>query len=247
MPPLTHARTLGSLGGIIASRIAREFHFGGPSFIVSADAVSGLQALAIATGMLKRHEVDQMLVGAVDLPGDLRRLIKADRLASLAKGDRSHNLDRRADGTLPGEGGAAVVLKRLADARRAGDHIYGVIRGLGSVRQGNPFEDQERGDVSIRALSASLAEAGTPPESIGYLETHGSGHPRHDRAEYQAVSTVFGPPSPPPAIGAVKACIGHTGAAAGLASLVKTVLGLHDQTIAAMPGCQACGMVCAPD
>ena len=238
-PPLTHTRTLGSLGSLIASRIAREFHFGGPSFIVSADAVSGLQALAIATGMLKRHDVDQMLVGAVDLPGDLRRLIKADRLSSLAKGDVSRNLDRRADGTLPGEGGAAVVLKRLTDARRAGDRIYAVIRGLGSVRQGNPFEDHKRADACTRALSASLAEADTPPESIGYLETHGSGHPRHDRAEYQAVSSVFGPPSPPPAIGAVKACIGHTGAAAGLASLVKTVLCLHDQTIAAMPGCQA--------
>jgi 3-hydroxymyristoyl/3-hydroxydecanoyl-(acyl carrier protein) dehydratase/3-oxoacyl-(acyl-carrier-protein) synthase len=237
-PPLTHTRTLGSLGSLIASRIAREFHFGGPSFIVSADAVSGLQALAIATGMLNRHDVDQMLVGAVDLPGDLRRLIKADRLASLAGGDLSHNLDRGADGSLPGEGGAAVVLKRLTDARRAGDRIYAIIRGLGNVRQGNPFEDDHRADACARALTAGLADAAIPPESIGYLETHGSGPPRHDRAEYQAVSTVFGPSSPLPAIGAAKACIGHAGAAAGLASLVKTVLCLHHQTIAAMPGCQ---------
>ncbi len=238
-PPLTHTRTLGSLGSLIASRIAREFHFGSPSFIVSADAVSGLQALSIATRMLNRHEVDQMLVGAVDLPGDLRRLIKTDRLASLAKGNVSHNLDRRADGTLPGEGATAVVLKRLTDARRDSDRIYAVIRGFGSVRQGNPFEDDQRADTSIRALSAGLADAAIPPESIGYLETHGSGHPRHDRAEYQAISTVFGPSCPPPAIGTAKACIGHAGAAAGLASLVKTVLCLHDQTIAAMPGYQA--------
>jgi acyl transferase domain-containing protein/3-hydroxymyristoyl/3-hydroxydecanoyl-(acyl carrier protein) dehydratase len=238
-PPLTHTRTLGSLGSLIASRIAREFHFGGPSFIVSADAVSGLQALSIAARMLNRHDVDQMLVGAVDLPGDLRRLIKTDRLASLAKGNVSHNLARRADVTLPGEGGAAVVLKRLTDARRSGDRIYAVIRGFGSMRQGIPFENDHRTDACTRALSASLADAAIPPESIGYLETHGSGHPADDRAEYDAINTVFKPQTTPLAIGATMSCIGHGGAAAGLASLVKAVLCLHDKTIAPMSGYQS--------
>lgn len=236
--PLTHTRTLGSLGSLIASRIAREFHFGGPSFIVSADAVSGLQALSIAARMLNRHEVDQMLVGAVDLPGDLRRLIKSHYLTALAGGTASHTPDRR-DGSLPGEGGAAVVLKRLSDARRDNDRIYAVICGIGNARQGNPFEEDHRAAVCKRALTTAFADAVLPPESVDYLETDGSDHPADDRAEYQTLLSVFGQRSAPLAIGTVQACLGHTGAAAGLAGLVKTVLCLHRRTIPPAPHGQA--------
>jgi len=230
-PSLTHTRTLGSLGSLIASRIAREFHFGGPSFIVSADAVSGLQALSIAARMLSRHEVDQMLVGAVDLPGDLRRLIKTHHLNSLASGTTSRPPDHPADGFLPGEGAATVVLKRLSDARRDSDRIYGVIRGFGSSRQGNPFVKDHRATVCKRAITDGLRDADLPPESIGYLETNGHIDPTDDRTVYQTLLSIFGQRSTPLAMGTIQDCLGHTGAAAGLAALVKTALCLYRRTI----------------
>jgi acyl transferase domain-containing protein/3-hydroxymyristoyl/3-hydroxydecanoyl-(acyl carrier protein) dehydratase len=110
-PPLTADRTLGALGGIVASRIAREFHIGGPSHSISSEETSGLRALRVAVHALQKHELDVALAGAVDMNGDLRALLAAD-----------------AQGSIPGEGAACVVLKRLADAQRDGDRVYCVIR-----------------------------------------------------------------------------------------------------------------------
>ncbi len=80
-PPLTANRTMGSLGGLVASRIAREFRIGGPSFSVSCDEASGIQALQIAAGWLQREELDAAIVGAVDLAGDIRAVIAANQVA----------------------------------------------------------------------------------------------------------------------------------------------------------------------
>ena len=86
-PPLTASRTLGALGSIVASRIAREFKFGGPSYTVSADAASGIKALEIGVRSLQQGETDAMLVGAIDFCGDARRIItgnsQAIRLATM--------------------------------------------------------------------------------------------------------------------------------------------------------------------
>ena len=110
-PALTANRTMGSLGGMVASRIAREFRIGGPSFTVSCDETSGIQALAIAAAWLERGELDAAIVGAVDLAGDARAV-----LARSSSGPRS-------GGAVRGR----LVVKRLEDAQRDGDRIYAVI------------------------------------------------------------------------------------------------------------------------
>ncbi|MCZ6602107.1 MAG: beta-ketoacyl synthase N-terminal-like domain-containing protein, partial [Planctomycetota bacterium] len=104
-PPLTADRTMGALGGIVASRIAREFRIGGPSFTLSTEESSGLQALTSAVRALQLGDIDSALVGAVDLAGEVR--------AVLAGGTK-----------CPGDGAAAIVLKRLDDARQDGNRIY---------------------------------------------------------------------------------------------------------------------------
>ena len=80
-PALTANRTMGSLGGLIASRIAREFKIGGPSFTVSCDETSGIQALAIAADWLRRGELDAAIVGAVDFAGDARAVIARHQIS----------------------------------------------------------------------------------------------------------------------------------------------------------------------
>ncbi len=79
-PPLTANRTMGSLGGLIASRIAREFKIGGPSFTVSCDETSGIQALAIGADWLRTGELDAVVVGAVDFAGDVRAVIARQQI-----------------------------------------------------------------------------------------------------------------------------------------------------------------------
>jgi 3-oxoacyl-(acyl-carrier-protein) synthase/3-hydroxymyristoyl/3-hydroxydecanoyl-(acyl carrier protein) dehydratase len=136
-PPLTANRTMGALGSIVASRIAREFRLGGPSFTLCGEDTSGLRALEAAVRALQQGEVDQALVGAVDLAGDVRPV-----------------LARRTK--VPGEGAAAVVLKRLDDAIAEGDTVLAIVKGIGSASEG----------VCEEALQRACREAGVEPDCV---------------------------------------------------------------------------------
>lgn len=118
--PLDPQRVLGALGGIVTSRLARELSLGGPSFGVQAEEGSGLRALEVASRLLQRGEVDCMIVGAVELGGDVRRVLAAEALHRNG---------------LPSDAAAAVVLKRLSDAVRDGDSIAAIIRGFGAAQE----------------------------------------------------------------------------------------------------------------
>lgn len=241
-PPLTAPRTLGALGGIIASRMAREFGFGGPSFTVSNEAASGLRAMEIGLRALELNQTDTMLICAVDLPGDLRRIVQSAALAPLASDDRIHSLDPAADGTLPGEGAAALVLKRLDQAVSDGDRIYSIIRGMGSTCGGGIDTPVPTEDAYTRSMGAALAEAGIALEQIGLMTLHGSGIPAEDRLELTAVGQMLSQRPPGDrssfALGSVTPIIGHAGAAAGLASAVGACLAIHRQTIPPLAGCR---------
>ena len=233
-PALTPGRVLGSLGNIVASRIAREFAFGGPSFAISAEEASGIRALDVGLRALHRHEMDAVVVGAVDLPGDVRAMLATHAVRPFSQRGEVRPFDAAADGTLVGEGAATLVLKRLPDALAAGDRIYAVIRGLGFAGGTAPVPDAQ---TYACALERAYADANLAPGRVSYLETHGSGHPREDRVEAEALSAFFGhDESPPCAIGSAKPTIGHTGAAAGLASVVKTAICLYQETIPPLRG-----------
>ena len=113
--PLDAQRVLGALGGIVTSRLARELSLGGPSFGVQAEEASGLRALEVAARLLQRNDVDCMLVGAVDLAGDARRVLAARQLGEIS---------------APAEAGVALVVKRLSDAQRDGDRVLAVVRDV---------------------------------------------------------------------------------------------------------------------
>jgi PfaB family protein len=228
-PPLTNTRTLGALGGIIASRIAREFRLGGPSFVVSSDTASGLRALEIGVRSLQQHETDMVLVGAVDLCGDVRSVMVSNRIRPFTKHLDIRPFDVSANGTLPGEGAAAVLLKRLDQAISDHDRIYSVIKGLGKAGGGKDHTPSK--EAIVLSLQRALDDAGISPAAVSYIEAHGSGNPDEDRVESEALSQVFSGTKPACAVGSVKANIGHTGAAAGLASLVKTGLCLFQEII----------------
>ena len=116
--PLTASRTLGGLGGIVASRIAREFRFGAPSFVVSAEEASGMRAIEIAGRLLQARQADTMLIGAVDLACDERNLAIRYTAESLSARGAIRPFDSGADGTVPGEGAVALVLKRRYLSKR---------------------------------------------------------------------------------------------------------------------------------
>ena len=183
-PPLTASRTMGSLGSIVASRIAREFHLGGPSFTISSEESSGLHALE---DRCRRPAARRNRSGHRRRRGSGRRCSRRAGPPStsplLRLRGRVCPFDADADGTLPGEGAAAVVLKRLDDAVRDGDTIHAVIKGIGAA--GGAGLDAITPDLAAcqAALERAYAAAGVDPASVAYVETHGSGHPEEDRAE----------------------------------------------------------------
>ncbi len=233
--PLSHTRTLGALGGIVASRIAREFRFGGPSFIVSCGEASGLRALETSVRFLQNGETNSMLVGAIDLFGDVRSIITSNKITPFSKQDKIRPFDISADGTLPGEGAAALVLKRLDTAIKDGDRIYSVIKGIGSANGGGIEKSVPSKESYMLSMKRSFKDADISPSSISFIETHGSGDRLQDLVESEALNEYFSknPDSKdrPCALGSVKANVGHAGAAAGLASLVKTSLSLYQEII----------------
>ena len=235
-PALSANRTMGALGGIVASRIAREFHVGGPSFTISSGETSGLRALEAAVRALRAGELDTALVGAVSLDGDPRALNAADSLRPFAP--QARPFDASAAGTLPGEGAAALVLKRLDDALRDGDRVYAVIKGLGFASGLGVDKPAPSPQAYAAALREAYAEAQSDPSTIGYLETHGSGVPEEDAAEAEALTDFYGVSAAPLpcALGSVKPVTGHAGAACGLAGVVKTALALYQEILPPLAG-----------
>ena len=217
-PHLSANRTMGALGGIVASRIARAFNIGGPSFTLSNEESSGLRAIEAGIRALQRGEIDSAIVGAVDLAGDIRSL------ASVAEKQ-----------TI-GEGAAAVILKRYEDAVREGDRIYSVIKGTGDGTGGSTSELNPDVDSYQNAISRSLEDAKVDLDSIAYVETQGSNHVNGSDYEAEALALLYQDVKKeiPTALGSIKTDIGHAGAAAGLASIIKSSLCLYNQTLPAL-------------
>ena len=251
-PPLTATRTLGALGGIVASRIAREFQFGGPSFVVSSEETSGLRAMEIGARFLQSGLTDCMLVGAVDLFCDERNLLTVYDRLSLSKKGKIKPFDAQADGSLPGEGAVAFVLKRLDDAIVSGDRIYATIQGFGRAGAGGIAPERPSADTYAASLKRALDSAGVSPLEIGLAETHGSGIPDQDDCEADALKTIFtsfvnesniGKAKhdcrSTVALGALKPITGHTGVVSGLASAAKAALSLYHRLIPVLSGFQS--------
>ncbi len=240
-PSLTANRVMGALGSIVASRVAKEFRIGGPSFTLSSEENSGLRALEVAIRALQEGSINRALVGAADMSGDLRSVLGQHAGRPYSPSGTIRPFDSRADGTIIGEGAAAVVLKRLEDAQQDGDRIYAVIKGVGTATGGALDHPGAQKCVYSLALERACDDAKSKPESVSYLETHGSGLPVEDEMEANALGAFFATRENlnPCYVGSVKADIGHAGAASGLASLVKATLCLDRQIVPPLRGGQA--------
>ncbi|MEO1270852.1 MAG: beta-ketoacyl synthase N-terminal-like domain-containing protein, partial [Myxococcota bacterium] len=230
-PPLTANRTMGRLGEITASRVAREFGLGGPSYTVSGEECSGLVGLDVAVRALQRGDLDRALVGAVDLPGEFRAQLASGLVRPTSAEGQARPFDRAASGTVYGDGAVAMVLKRLEDAERDGDSVYAVVRGIGLATGGEATALAPTAEAQAQSMERALADAAVDAATIGLVEAHGSAVPMEDQTEAQALTRVWGgQEGAAPVLGSVKADVGHTGAAAGLVSAVKACLCL-DQAI----------------
>lgn len=235
LPEWTEDSFAGFLLNVVAGRVANRFNLQGTNFTVDAACASSLAALQTAVGELRARRCDAALVGAVDATNNPFCYMSFAKTHALSPRGRSRPFDETADGIGLGEGVGAIVLKRLDDARRDGDRIYAVIRGVGSSSDGGSRSLTAPHPAGQRlALDRAYADAGVSPSEVGLIESHSTGTTVGDQVELTALTDLFidGRSAPQAtAIGSVKSMIGHAKTAAGLASLIKTTLAIKSKIL----------------
>ncbi|MBT5414230.1 MAG: SDR family NAD(P)-dependent oxidoreductase, partial [Rhodospirillaceae bacterium] len=226
----------GNATSAMAARIAYLLDLRGPALSVDTACSSSLVAVHQAARMLRHGEADLMLAGGVSLFLSDKPFRMMTRAGMLADGGRCRAFSDKADGIAVAEGAGVVVLKRLADARRDGDRIWGVIRGSAVNQDGatNGLTAPSRESQRRLALAAP-ADAKLRSDEIDVIEAHGTGTPLGDPIEAGALSDAYGARVGVEsiALGSVKSNIGHASAAAGIAGLIKALLSLAHEAIPA--------------
>ncbi len=235
LPEWTEDSFPGYLGNVTAGRVANRFDLGGVNFSIDAACASSLAALHTAVAELRNGNSDVVLLAAADThnqPGDYLSFSKTHAFSASG---RCRTFDASADGIVISEGIAMLVLKRLSDAERDGDRIYAVIRGIGGSSDGRDLSlTAPRPAGQVKALLRAYKDANMLPSTVSLIEAHGTGTIAGDKAEVEALKQVFettGARKQACAIGSVKTMIGHTKAAAGLASLIKVAKALHHKVL----------------
>ncbi|HET7693028.1 MAG TPA: SDR family NAD(P)-dependent oxidoreductase [Gemmatimonadota bacterium] len=231
LPVATEDTFPGVLANVISGRIANRLDLGGENYTVNAACASSLAAVSVGIHWLESGTCDMVLAGGADLHCGIGDFLMFSSVHALSPGGQCRTFDQSADGISIGEGVGVVVLKRLADAERDGDRIYAVIKGIAGSSDGRSLGlTAPRLEGQIRALERAWDLAGVPRESVGLMEAHGTGTVVGDKTELQSMERVFGARGIQPGacvLGSIKSSIGHSKAAAGVASLIKVALCLH--------------------
>ena len=227
---------LGNGKDYLATRVSYKMNLDGPSVSVQTACSTALVAVHMAGRSLLSGECDLALAGAVSInvPQKLGYRYQEDSIFSPDGHCRA--FDAQAQGTVFGNGVGIVVLKRLADALDDGDTIYAVIKGTainndGALKVGYTAPSVEG---QAKAITAAQRVAEVDPDTITYIETHGTGTLLGDPIEVAALTQAFRTSTDRTgfcALGSVKTNIGHTNVAAGIAGLIKAVLALQHKQI----------------
>ena len=214
------------IGNIIPCRICSLWDFSGPAFTISAEENSAFKALEVAKLFLEAGEVDAMVVGAVDLSGSFESVYLQNQRNKLNLQDKaSLAFAEENQGWNIGEGAGAIVLKRT-DQITPDEKPYAQISALAISSH-----QQNLAEITKQALISAKVTA----QQIGYIELNSSGQSQQDAEELAALTEMTGQNT---ALGSVKINIGHTFAASGLASLIKTALCIQSNFIPALANWQ---------
>jgi amino acid adenylation domain-containing protein len=220
----------------LTTRVAYKLDLRGPVVTVQSACATSLVAICQAAQSLLNFQCDMALAGGASITfPQLRGHIPQE--GGLASSDGfCRPFDAAAAGTIFGHGVGVVLLKRLEDAARDGDHIAAVIRGFAVNNDGAQKAGYMAPGVNgqARVISAAQAMAGVPADTITYVEAHGTGTPLGDPIEFAALTQAFRESTDSTGfctLGAAKGNVGHLDAAAGVTGVIKTVLSMQHKTI----------------
>lgn len=223
--------------GMPAATAAGALGLGGSCFSLDAACSSAIYAIDLASAYLRAGRARVMLAGGVCAPDPWLIHLSFSSLGAYPANGVSQPFEAQSQGIVTGQGASVVVLKMLADAQADGDRILAVIDGIGLSNDGagrHTLAPNPRGQVI--AYERAYAEAGIDPADIDYIECHATGTPLGDRTELSSLDTFFTPRGGVPKIGSVKGNVGHLLTVAGMSSLAKVTMAMHEGTVPATIG-----------
>ncbi len=226
---------LGTAMNTSSGRVAYVFGLQGPTFTLDTTCSSSLVTLHIACQSLRSGESNLALVGGVNLmlhPTVTHGFCKG---RALSPDSRCKTFDANADGYARGEGCGILVLKRLRDAMADGDRILALVKGS-AINHDGPSSGLTvpNQQAQKKVIRQALVNAKVDPSEVDYVECHGTGTSLGDPLEVKAIDEVYcreRSKDDPLVLGAVKSNVGHLEAAAGVAGLIKIILGLQNHEI----------------
>jgi len=229
---------VGAIGDTLATRVAYKLNLRGPAFTIQSACSTSLLAVAQACQNLLTYACDAALAGGVSITFPQKRGYIHQEGGMVSPDGFCRPFDAEAGGTVFGSGAGVVLLKRLEDALRDGDHIHAVILGYGVNNDGSGKVGFTAPSVDgqAEAITAAHAGAGIDPSTIGYIECHGTATPLGDPIEFAGLKKAFDASMERGvcALGSVKGNLGHLDAAAGVTGLIKAVLALKHAKVPPM-------------
>lgn len=220
----------------IATRTANRLDLRGPAISVHTACSTSLVAIVQAVQALRDGQCRMALAGGAAVTVPVNSGYRHEAGSMLSPDGRTRSFDADAQGTVFSDGAAVVLLKRLSDARRDGDRVYAIIRGVGLNNDGGHKASFTAPSVDGQhaVIRAALADAGVPARSIQHVEAHGTATPMGDPVEVRALTRAWREQTPDTGfavLSSLKSYIGHTVIAAGAAATIKTVLAMQHQCI----------------
>jgi len=232
----------GTWNCMLPNRISSFFNFHGPSIPIDTACSSSLLAVHYGINAINKCECEMALVGGVSVCCTPIRYIQMSQLGMLSPTGQCRTFSNDANGYVRGEGAGVILLKPLKKAIEDGDRLYGVIQGS-AINHGGKAKTITSPNVYAQAqvIRSAYTNANIAPNTVSYIETHGTGTPLGDPIEINALKRGFRqlhkqheltlPKKPYCALGAVKTNIGHLEGAAGIAGVIKVLLAMKHKKL----------------
>jgi 3-oxoacyl-(acyl-carrier-protein) synthase/acyl carrier protein len=228
-----HELLINNATDFLATRIAYQFNFKGPSLNIQTACSSALVSIKYACDALRQGEIDSAVVASMSITFPLVSGYFYKEGMIFSQDGHCRPFANNATGIVPGNGGGALLLKRLCDAKADGDEIYAIISGAAVNNGGHDKISYAAPNVAaqIEVMESALAQSSLTQSDINFIEAHGTGTVLGDLIELEALNHVYNGFDQKRYIGSVKGNLGHLDVAAGFAGFVKTALSLYHRTL----------------
>lgn len=226
---------LGNFESLLSNRISYTFHLQGASQTINAACASSLVAVHEAKQALRLGKCDYALVACVNLNLHPWKYVSFSKSRMLSPDGVCRAFDINANGYVPGDGVAVLLLQRLDEAVKEKNHIYGIIKGSDVNHSGKSQSiTAPRMQAQQDVIRSAYQDADLRPDMVNYVEAHGTGTSLGDPIELEALTQAFRHFTNKNQfckIGSVKTNIGHLESAAGLAGMIKVLMMMKHRKI----------------